>query len=112
VSVLHEVHAELEGMASILNEGARQSQVMVEITTASLTALQAVINELKTSRESADRSNKALFLANGRALRRGWGGGGRCNSRVREGIGRGVELDSVAPLSAAGRIRQGLTTTW
>lgn len=61
VSVLTEVHAELEGMASVLTEGARQTQVMVEVTTASLTALQAVIDELKISRKASDASNRVLF---------------------------------------------------
>jgi len=61
VAVLHQVHAELQGMAAILNESRQQTAAMMQVTQANLTAVQAVIGELRETRTSAGRSNTALF---------------------------------------------------
>lgn len=58
VIALHEVRKELAGLATILTQGANQNVAQVELTTASLTALNAVLQELKKSR----RSNRALVV--------------------------------------------------
>jgi hypothetical protein len=61
VSMLKKVHAELEGLGRLLNEGARQTASVVEVTKANLTALQTVVGELEKSRVSSNRSSTALF---------------------------------------------------
>jgi hypothetical protein len=61
VTLLRRVHAELEGLASLLTEGAQQTAAVVEVTKANLTALSSVIDELKTSRRSSDRASGALI---------------------------------------------------
>jgi len=61
VVILRGLHAELEGLARLLEEGAQQTAAMAEVTRANLAAVQAVVMELQQSRESSDRSNRALF---------------------------------------------------
>jgi hypothetical protein len=61
VTLLARVHAELEGLARLTVESGLQIAAMVETTKANLTALQNVIDELKESHKSADRSSNALF---------------------------------------------------
>jgi hypothetical protein len=60
VGVLHQVHAELQGMAAILNVSRQQTAAMVQVTQANLTAVQAVIAELRETRASQDRSSRVL----------------------------------------------------
>jgi len=61
VGILQQVHAELEGMAALLEESARQTSAMVEITRGNLAALGTVATELQRSRESSDKASRALI---------------------------------------------------
>lgn len=61
VKLLRDVHGELEGMATLLTEGARQTAALATITKANLDALQAVITELKETRKAASWSNGVLI---------------------------------------------------
>lgn len=61
VTTLHEVRGELAGMATILEESARQQAVLVEVTRANLTATQALIGEEQKTRESSARSDRVLI---------------------------------------------------
>ncbi len=61
VRLLREVHGELEGMALLLAESARQMGAMAEVTKANLTALETVVGELQQSRRAAAWSNGVLI---------------------------------------------------
>jgi len=61
VRLLREVHGELEGMARLLAESARQMGDMAEVTKANLTALHTVVVELQQSRRAAAWSNSLLI---------------------------------------------------
>ncbi len=61
IGLLRDVHGELEGMATLLTESARQMAGMANITKANLTALQAVITELQETRRAAAWSNGVLI---------------------------------------------------
>jgi len=61
VTTLYEVRGELEGMATILEESARQQAVLVEVTRANLTATQALIAEEQQTREASARSDRFII---------------------------------------------------
>ena len=61
VERLADVHSEIKGLARLMVESGRQTEAMVETTKANLTALQTVISELRTSRNSADFAAKVLI---------------------------------------------------
>ena len=62
VQVLNQMHTELEGMAVVLAESARQQAVLIEVTQANVTATQALIVESQKSRSSARRWALGLFV--------------------------------------------------
>lgn len=61
VGLLRAVHEELQSMAGVLAAGAQQTAVMVEVTQANLTAVQAVVEELTKDREASARRIAASF---------------------------------------------------
>jgi hypothetical protein len=62
VALLQAVHSQLKGMADVLSESAQQTAEMVAATKANLTAVQAVVEELRESRRAADRWNRTIAI--------------------------------------------------
>jgi hypothetical protein len=66
VALLEAVHSQLVGMANLLTAGAKQTAEMAEVTKANLTAVHAVVEELREGRRDADRWNRTLTRWNRR----------------------------------------------